>query len=80
MRTWGKRLAKEKVLVVDDDADYRALVCHHLEAAGCQVFEPRDGTDAAAVACGTDIPVIVLDIVMPGTEGLETITQLHRQG
>jgi DNA-binding response OmpR family regulator len=72
--------SKVPILVVDDDRDYRILVRHQLEAAGYQVLETADGNKAFTLLGEQDIPLVILDIVMPQIEGLEIIRGLRRQG
>jgi len=73
-------ISKVPILVVDDDRDYRILVRHQLEAGGYQVLETADGNNAFTVLGEQDIPLVILDIVMPQIEGLEIIRGLRRQG
>ena len=72
--------SKVPILVVDDDRDYRILVRHQLEAAGYEVLETADVKYAFTILGEQDVPLVILDIVMPQIEGLEIITGLRRQG
>ncbi len=65
-----------RVLVVDDDEDVRAIVRRSLERECLDVVEASDATEALRVAA-TPIDVAVLDIGLPGTTGLELLTQLR---
>lgn len=73
-------LSKAPILVVDDDIDYRILVRHQLEAVGYRVLETADGHNAFTILGEQDVPLVILDIVMPQIEGLEIIRGLRRQG
>jgi PAS domain S-box-containing protein len=66
-----------EVLVVDDDAATRELVCRELRAAGFTAAEARDGEDALVRARVTRPALIVLDLVMPGMNGFEVLTKLR---
>jgi CheY-like chemotaxis protein len=69
------------VLVVDDDADLRALLREALECVRYCVLEADDGKGALDILRLADAPlvqVIVLDLVMPGMSGWELIETLHR--
>ncbi|MCG3191404.1 MAG: Serine/threonine-protein kinase PknD [Thermoanaerobaculia bacterium] len=58
------------VLVADDDPVVRTLLRHHLEAAGCLVFEANDGIEAVeATESGPDL--VLMDIKMPRMDGLD---------
>ncbi len=68
-----------QILVADDDEQYRALIRRTLERAGHHVVAVADGL---AVLAGIDTPglqLVVLDLIMPGKEGLETIMAIRRQ-
>jgi two-component system OmpR family response regulator len=66
------------VLVVDDDAHIREIVCFALERAGHQVAEVPEG-GAAWDAFERERPdVIVLDVVMPGQDGLELCRRIRQ--
>ena len=70
----------QPILLVDDDDSYRAILRHHLETLGYQVLEADDGAQGCHVASRKPLQLIILDIVMPNTEGLEAISQLRRAG
>jgi len=70
----------QPILLVDDDESYRAILRHHLEALGYEVLEAEDGAQGCRTAFGRHPRLIILDIVMPGTEGLETISRLRHAG
>ena len=58
------------LLVVDDDRDIRALVAEQLEAAGYQVSVAADGDRMRAVLANNTIDLLILDLNLPGTDGL----------
>jgi DNA-binding response OmpR family regulator len=68
-----------KVLVVDDDATVREVVVDYLRAAGHEVSQAVDGAGAleSVRAAGSDL--VVLDVMMPGIDGLEVCRRLRRQ-
>ncbi len=71
----------KKVLVVDDDPMIRNLVRAILEGAGYDVVLAEDGQQGLDVIASTERPVdfsfIVLDVVMPGVNGLDVLTRLR---
>jgi len=73
-------ILKTRILVVDDDEDYRILLRHHLERVGYEVIESSDGDKAYALLRSEPVRLVILDVVMPKTEGLETIMRLRREG
>lgn len=68
-----------KVLVIDDDPHIRDVVCFALRRAGFDVSEAADG-QAGMAAFGRDKPdLVVLDILMPGMDGLELCRAIRRK-
>ena len=68
-----------RVLVVDDDPTIAEVVVGYLRRAGFEVDSAADGR-AALAACVPDLPdLVVLDLVMPGMDGLEVCRQLRRR-
>lgn len=70
----------QPILLVDDDESYRAVLRHHLKALGYEVLEAEDGAEARRMATQRHLQLVILDIVMPNSEGLETISQLRHDG
>lgn len=68
------------ILLVDDDESYRAIVRHHLEGLGLPVLEAEDGGKAYRLISKQPMGLVILDLVMPDTEGLETIFRLRHEG
>ena len=64
------------VLVVDDDEMVRRLVRTVLEADDYKVLEARDGNEAFEVLEHQEPTVVVLDVMMPGLDGVEVCRQL----
>jgi diguanylate cyclase (GGDEF)-like protein len=62
----------KRILVVDDDSSSRIFLARTLERRDFQVLLAGDGHDAEAVAKQEQPDVILMDIVMPGRDGLET--------
>jgi len=69
-----------QVLVVDDEPMVREVVARYLERDGLRVHEAADG--AAALAWLTDHrpDLVVLDIMLPGADGLTILRQLRADG
>ena len=65
------------VLVADDDADTRDLICFKLEQAGYTVRLASNGLEALAQVAVGGIDVAILDVVMPGATGLEICRRLR---
>jgi CheY-like chemotaxis protein len=65
----------EKILVIDDDAAMRRMVVRALSAKGYDVAEAENGQDGLAAMEHAKPAVVITDILMPKTEGIETITK-----
>jgi CheY-like chemotaxis protein len=64
------------VLVVDDDEMVRRLVRTVLEADDYLVVDARDGEEALRLLASTKPKVVVLDVMMPGLDGVEVCRRL----
>lgn len=71
---------KPRVLVVDDDERIAASVRRALDYAGYDVSVAHNGPAAVAAAGSGDPDLIVLDVMMPGYDGLEVARRLRRAG
>ena len=68
-----------RVLVVDDDPTDSDVVRRYLEQAGCEVRLAADGADGLAEVAARRPDLVVLDLMMPGIDGLEVCRRLRRQ-
>jgi two-component system OmpR family response regulator len=67
----------QKILVVDDDAHIREVVCFALRRAGYQPIQAADGAAALDTASREKPSLIILDIVMPELDGTAVCTHLR---
>ncbi len=65
------------LLVVDDDAAIRKLVAHRMQHAGHLVLQAADGEEALRLAKGQPVDLVLLDVMMPGLDGLSVLAQLR---
>jgi len=68
------------VLVVDDDVGIRDLLRDSLEHAGHRVAEAADGSAALAGIGAGGVDLVLLDLLMPGIDGLEVCRQARATG
>ena len=68
-----------QIVVADDDPVMRALLQLKLEAEGHRVTLAKDGNEALALAGSARPELVVLDVAMPGVDGLEVTRRLRRQ-
>jgi len=66
------------VLVVDDDPTVSDVVRRYLEQDGCRVRLAADGPDALAAVAAERPDLVVLDLMLPGLDGLEVCRRLRR--
>jgi signal transduction histidine kinase len=66
------------VLLVDDERDFADLLAERLKARGFQVNTAYDGEEALRLAAGIELDVAVLDVNLPGIDGLSLLRELKR--
>jgi DNA-binding response OmpR family regulator len=64
-------------MVVEDEVELAALLASYLERDGFEVTTCHDGTSAVAVASEVDPDVVVLDLGLPGLDGVEVCRRLR---
>lgn len=64
------------VLLVDDERDFADLLAERLQARGFEVRTAYDGEEALRLAAGYDVDVAVLDVNLPGMDGLALLREL----
>jgi len=69
----------EKILVVDDEKDLLELVEYNLGKEGYKVLTAENGIDALKAAKKEYPSLIVLDIMLPGMQGLEVLRELKKR-
>lgn len=69
---------KQKLLVVDDEADTIELIAFNLKNAGYEVFTADNGNDAIQKTRAFLPDLIVLDVMMPEVDGLEVCKIIRR--
>ena len=68
-----------KILIIDDEQSIINLVSAYLRPEGYEVHTATDGPAGLKVARGLNPDLIVLDIMLPGLDGIELLTQLRRE-
>jgi two-component system cell cycle response regulator len=66
------------VLLVDDSASQRAVIAHRLEQGGFEVAIAVDGLDCLRVLGELRPDIVLLDVVMPGIDGWETLDRIRQ--
>jgi len=74
----GKRRAgmAKKILIVEDEENERILYAEELEKEGFEIKAVPDGTVAVALVEKEEFDLIILDLQMPGLDGIETLGKI----
>ena len=73
----GKLADGPRLLVVDDDPGIRELLCRYLGEQGFRVTAVEDGTTMDAWLAGNTADLVVLDLMLPGEDGLSLARRLR---
>ena len=76
----GGDLRHEPVIVVDDHAENRALLVEYLQTLGFTLEEAEDGRQGIAIAIEFQPDVILVDLMMPEVNGIETTKKIRLNG
>jgi DNA-binding response OmpR family regulator len=68
-----------RILVVEDEARIRAFLARAFEAEGFQVDVIEDGDQGLERALAGSYEFVILDLLLPGLDGLEVLCELHRR-
>ena len=71
--------APVRLLVVEDEVDLRSLLDRHLERAGFRVRLAEDGREALRIAWAEPLDLVVLDLMLPGIDGVEVCRRLRAE-
>lgn len=67
-----------KILLVDDDADILEIVGFNLEAENYQVYTAKNGREALTIAKKETPNLVILDVMMPEMDGIETCEHMRK--
>jgi CheY-like chemotaxis protein len=68
------------ILIADDDPILRLTVGEFLGAVGHTVLEAADGREAMDLIAAAAVDLLIVDMLMPNVDGLETIMELRKAG
>ncbi|MBW2709768.1 MAG: response regulator [Deltaproteobacteria bacterium] len=68
-----------RVLLVDDEKDFVEMLSLRLQEAGEKVSAAYSGEGCLDILAKTNIDVVVLDIKMPGMDGMETLVEIKKR-
>jgi CheY-like chemotaxis protein len=67
------------ILIVDDDPTVRLIAGELLRSDDHAIVEAEDGDEALKIVAAMAVDLVVLDMLMPNKDGLETIVELRRR-
>lgn len=70
---------KFRVLIVDDEPDFVETIVKRLKGKGLEVEGVLNGRDAIALLDKEEFDVCVLDVKMPGMDGIETLSEIKKK-
>jgi DNA-binding response OmpR family regulator len=68
-----------RILIVEDEARIRAFLARAFEAEGFRVDVVEDGNQGLSLALTGSYDLVILDLLLPGRDGLDALRELHRQ-
>ena len=77
---WLRRRSEGRfttILVADDDTDVREVLAEALGGPSRRVVQARNGVEAVRWATSTPLDLVVLDLVMPEMDGVESFRRIH---
>ncbi len=72
-------MAKEKILIVEDDADITEVIEYNLKKEGYRTISASRGEDVLSVTKRQKPDLIILDLMLPGIDGLEVCRNLRKK-
>lgn len=69
-----------RILIIEDEIPIRTQICRHLEKQGYQIDETGDGKEGYYFATEYPVDLAIVDLGLPGMNGLEIIRQLRKAG
>lgn len=79
-RAGTRRQRPDKLLIVDDDAELRELISAFLSKQGYDIVAVGDGTGMDRALAKDDIDLVILDLMLPGEDGLSIARRLKQTG
>lgn len=72
-------MRKQKILFVDDEADFVDIMKQRLESWGYEITTASSGKEALDILAGNRVDTIILDYLMPGMDGVAVLEQIRKK-
>jgi len=69
-------MASEKVLIIDDEREFTEALSERMETRGIKAVTAATGAEALGIVDKEKFDAVILDMVMPGMDGIETLKRL----
>ena len=69
---------KLKILIIDDDTDLRSVLQKFLQGQGFKAESASDGPGGLKLIEGEEFHIVILDIYMPGMDGLKVLNKIKK--
>jgi two-component system, OmpR family, response regulator len=79
MTEGGDGMEKFRMLIVDDEADFLETILKRLKARKIEVTGVESGYKALEFLADNDVDVMILDVKMPGMDGIETLREVKKK-
>ena len=79
--TWSPMISstlRKSVLVVDDELDNLFVIVEFLKKEGFNVLTSKNGEEALGILRANDVHLVLLDIAMPGLDGIATLREIKK--
>ena len=73
----ARNTPRQRILIVDDEPHIRRLLATRLQTEGYDVGEACDGEDGLLMLPDFDPDLVILDLMMPGANGLEVLSRIR---
>jgi PleD family two-component response regulator len=77
--TDGNASVRPRLLIVDDISDNRTILARRFERRGFEVVEANSGSAAIELISRESFDLVLLDVMMPGIDGIETLKRIRSQ-
>jgi DNA-binding response OmpR family regulator len=75
----GTTTVRHRALIVEDDANIREVIAQYLDLDGFAVLQAADGGEALRLAESQPPDLVILDLMLPGIDGLEVCRRLRQR-